>query len=100
MSLSSTNKNAFSDIKSLIFAVTGYDPKKVGKPEENPQLHAQAAEITKGACDEEYAKKIGMDPGLLVGREVRLTTHLKNTKPTKERPDGGVFTVHSWAPIG
>src|SRR5689334_2270240 len=33
-----TNKNAFSDIKSFMFALLGVDPKKAGKPEENPQL--------------------------------------------------------------
>lgn len=94
-----TNKNAFSDIKSLIFAIVGVDPKKAGSPEENPELHRQAAELVKAACDADYAKQIGMAPNALEGREVLLQTFAKATRPTPEKPQGGTFTVHSWLPM-
>lgn len=94
-----TNKNAFSDIKSLIFALTGKDPKQVGQPEENPALHAEAANLVKAACDPEYAKKVGIAADVFVGIEVGLHTFLKPTRPSPQKPEGGVFTVHSWTPV-
>ncbi len=96
--LSAKNKYAFSDTKSIVFALMGHDPKRVGSPEENPALHAQAAEIVKAACDPGYAAKIGMDPDALVGINLRLETFRKPTRPTVERPQGGLFTVHNWLP--
>lgn len=96
--MGATNKNAFSDIKSLIFALTGVDPKKAGQPEENPQLHSQAAELVKAACDADYAKKIGLEPDALVGIELKLQAFGKATRPSAEKPQGGIFTVHNWSP--
>ena len=93
------NRNAFADIKALVFAVAlQTDPKKAGAPEQNPALHAQAAEIVKAACEPEYAKKIGVPPDALEGLPVRLETWGKPTRPSAKNPQGGVFTVHSWYP--
>lgn len=90
-----TNKNAFSDIKAFAFALTGKDPKTVGQPEENPQLHAQATQVVKCACDAEYAKTQGITPEMFVGRVIGLQTHMK---PKKSNPSE-MFTVHNFFPV-
>ena len=93
------NKNAFSDIKSLMFALAlDVDPKKVPPPESDPAIHAQATEFVKIACDADYAKSKGADPTQLEGMPVRLSTFGKKTRPSPEKPQGGTFTVHAWAP--
>jgi len=92
-------KNAFSDIKALIFAILGIDPKDAGQPKEKPALHAQAADLVRAACDPEYAARLGLDPNALLDLPVRLETFAKPTRPTPEKPSGGVFTVHRWYPV-
>lgn len=93
-----TNKNAFSDIKSFVFALLGVDPKKAGKPEENPQLHAQATQAVKAACDAQFAATLGLPPNAFEGRDVLLQTWVKATKPKPPSNEPGKFTVHNWAP--
>lgn len=93
-----TNKNAFSDIKSFMFALLGVDPKKAGKPEENPQLHAQAAQAVKAACDAQYAASIGVPANAFEGRDVLLQTWVKATRPKPPSTEPGKFTVHAWTP--
>lgn len=93
-----TNKNAFSDIKALVLALTGKDPKRSGSPAENPELHAKAAKLVKAACDAEYAKTVGIAPDVFEGAEVGLRTFAKATRPTPQKPEGGTFTVHDWFP--
>ena len=84
---------SFGDIKNLIFALTGHDPKDVGSPSENPELHGEATKLVMAACDQAYAKKHGLDPTMLLGEKVFLET---NAKPTKK---GGTFTTHRWSPV-
>jgi hypothetical protein len=85
-------KYSFSDVKNLVFAITGQDPKGVGDPSENPKLHQEATQLVMAACDPEYAKKNKIDPTDLIDQEVGLETFAKGTKK------GGTFTVHSWSP--
>lgn len=93
------NLNAFSDIKGFLFALAlGIDPKKAGTPEENPDLHSQATEFVKAACDPNYAQKIGADADALIGLPVKLYTFQKPTKPSLQKPQGGLFTVHNYSP--
>jgi len=92
-------KYSFGDIKNLIFALTGQNPRDAGTWEENPALHNEAAEIVKAACDPAYAKKNNLDPTLLIGERVRLSTHAKATRPKPGQTQGGTFTVHTWSPL-
>lgn len=85
-------KYSFGDIKNLVFAITGQDPKAAGSPEENPGLHSEATKFVMAACDPAYAKKNNLDPTLLLDEKVILET---NAKPTKK---GGTFTTHTWSP--
>lgn len=90
---------SFGDIKNLIFSLLGKEPKDVGDPSDSPKLHAEATTIVKAACDPEYAKKEGLDPTLLIGRNVGLETFKKQTKPKIGQEKGGLFTVHRWSPV-
>lgn len=92
-------KYSFGDIKNLIFALTGYEPKDVGSPDENADLHAQATKIVMAACDPTYAKKVGIDSELLIGQRVGLETTSKQTRPKPGQAAGGTFTVHTWSPL-
>jgi hypothetical protein len=85
-------KYSFSDIKNLVFALTGKNPKDIGDPSENPKLHQEATQLVMAACDAEYAKKNNIDPTDLIGLDVKLETFSKATKK------GGTFTVHAWEP--
>jgi hypothetical protein len=110
--LGGVNKNAFSDIKGLAFALLGVDPKKAGQPtdpgtiELNGQpvpfavAHAQATQLVMAACDPDFAQKNGINPNIVVGFRVKLRAWQKPTKPSVTNPNGGVFTVHAFAPIG
>ena len=91
-------KYSFGDIKNLVFALTGQNPKDVGDPSENPKLHQEVTQLVMAACDPEYAKKNKIDPLDLIGADVALETFLKATKPKPGQTTGGTFTVHSWAP--
>jgi hypothetical protein len=93
-------KYSFGDIKSLVFAITGQNPKDVGDPSENPKLHQEAQQLVMAACDAEYAKKNGIDPTDLIDQEVALETNLKATRPKEGQTQGGTFTVHTWSPAG
>lgn len=94
------NKTAFSDIKSLLFALAfGVDPSKVPPYEINPALHNQAAELARIVCDPAYAATAGASANILDGRTVKLETTAKPTKPSpKNNMQGGIFTVHRWLP--
>lgn len=115
-----TNRNAFGDIKGMIFAAAmGLDPTKMGQPTDpgnvvvegifsslpitqrtmtNAQAHAQATQLVMAACDADYARKVGLQPGMLENIIVRLQTFAKPTRATQDKPQGGVFTVHKWFP--
>lgn len=93
-----TKAQAMGDIKSLMFALSGVDPRQVKSPELDPGAHEQATKLFKASIDETYAKTIGVDPRLLVGRRVRLEATTVKTKATADRPNGGEFTRHSWTP--
>lgn len=92
-------KYSFGDIKNLIFALTGQNPKDVGDPSTNQKLHQEATQLVMAACDAEFAKKNNIDPTLLIDQEVALETFLKATKPKPGQTQGGTFTVHAWAPV-
>lgn len=91
-------KYSFGDIKNLVFAICGQNPKDVGDPSENPKLHQEATQQVMAACDAEYAKKNNVDPTDLIDQEVSLETFLKATKPKEGQTQGGTFTVHNWGP--
>jgi hypothetical protein len=91
-------KYSFGDIKNLVFAITGQNPKDVGDPSEDPKLHQEATQLVMAACDAEYAKKNKIDPTDLIDQEVALETFQKATKPKVGQTQGGVFTVHNWSP--
>lgn len=86
-------KYSFADVKNLVFALTGQNPKDVGDPSENPKLHQEATQLVMAACDSEYAKKNKIDPLDLIDAEVGLETFSKTTR--KNQP----FTVHVWSPV-
>lgn len=88
-------KYSFGDIKNLVFALLGKDPKTFKDPAEYPAEHSEATKIVMAACDETgaYGKKVDIDPGLLIGEQVQLETVVKSTK------EGGTFTTHNWSPV-
>jgi hypothetical protein len=90
--LGAQNANAFSDMKSLAFALLGIDPKTVKKPEEDPSAHAFATDSLKAQCDATYAAANSLDADALIGIEVDLEAVMVKTKA------GGDFTRHNWAP--
>lgn len=94
------SKYSFGDIKGLIFAISGDDPKTVGAPEESPKAHQEAAQMVMAICDADYAKKHGLEEvaSLLLSNQIKLTTFFKSTRPTPQKPQGGTFTVHQWSP--
>jgi hypothetical protein len=91
-------KYSFGDIKNLIFALTGQNPKEVGDPSEDPKLHQEVTQLVMAACDAEYAKKNKIDPLDLIDADVALETVAKATKPKPGQATGGTFTVHNWSP--
>lgn len=86
--------NTFGDVKSLMFAATGTDPKTVKA--EDAALHAQASMLARAACGSESAKaelkQAGLDDPSIVGCRVRLECTQTKTKA------GGDFTRYAWAP--
>ena len=99
------SKYSFGDIKSLVFAICGTDPKSVPPPEVDPGSHNEAKALVCAACDPEYAKAKNIDTSLLIGQRVNLQTWFKPTKPKPiPQPDGtfimkpGVFTKHDYSP--
>jgi len=90
---------AFGDIKNLVFALIGQDPKKVGEPEQNPKAHAEATKLVKAACDANYAAALAKEQGVtledvsLEGLSANLETFKKKTQK------GNDFTVHNWGPV-
>jgi len=86
---------SFGEIKNLVFALTGKDPRDCGDPSSDPKLHKEATELVMAACDPTFAAKNKIDPTELLGLQVGLET---NAKPIKSKP-GQNFTVHTWSPI-
>jgi hypothetical protein len=91
--------NTFGDIKSLMFAATGTDPKTVKA--EDGALHGQASLLARAACGSESAKaelkqtfaQQGIDhDGSIIGCEVRLECTQTKTKENKD------FTRYTWSP--
>jgi hypothetical protein len=93
-----TKDQAMGDIKGLIFALVGVDPKSVKGPELDPGAHEQATKLFKCAIDETYAKASGVDPKALIGKRVKLECTGIKTQPTADKPQGGDFTRHAWSP--
>ncbi len=83
--------NTFGDIKSLMFALSGVEPKSVKK--EDVALHTNAAAMARAACGSDAAKKeLGVEDGFLNGTRVRLETTAVKTKEGKD------FTRYTWSP--
>jgi hypothetical protein len=80
------------DVKALVLAATGKDPKSVGAPAADSETHAAAEQIAMSAISEEYAVKAGIPHDVLIGLPVRLET----VKVKTQR--GTDFTVHNWSP--
>ena len=87
------NERTMADIKNLVFALTGTSLKQVGSVEVNPKVHTQATEAFFSAIDATVAKKTGMSPTLLIGRQAALECMSVKTK------EGGDFTRHVWGPV-
>lgn len=90
-------KRTMADIKNLVFSLTGFSPKAVGSPEQNPKAHTQATQAFLAACDPEYAKKNNLDPNFLVGRTCALECQAVETGG-KDGKAKGTFTRHVWGP--
>lgn len=88
--------NTFGDIKSLMFAALGINPKDV--PAEAADLHAQASLLARAACGSESAiaelKAAGVDDPSVVGRRVRLECVQTKTRENKD------FTRYTFSPAG
>lgn len=87
--------NTFGDIKSLMFAATGTDPKHVKN--EDSKAHGEATRMAKAACGSESAKaelaKEGIEDGFLIGLKVKLECNVVKTKA------GTDFTRYTWSPV-
>lgn len=91
--------NAFGDIKSLIFAAIGREPKDV--PAEDRDAHEFATLLASAVCgsasaaaklkDMPYDLPEGAE-SLLIGQRVHLETQMVKTKT------GGDFTRHNFSP--
>lgn len=102
-----TKDQALGDLKSLVFAALGFNPREVGSPDKNPGAHKQAVDIFKANIDPAKMAELtaamnaaGKDPAMLVlkGRKVRLEATEVVTAPSPDRPAGGKFTRHAWTP--
>ena len=86
--------NTFGDIKALVLAAIGTDPKSV--TEADKALHEQATLLARAVCGSESAKAelktAGIDDFSLVGCRVRLETMPTKTKENKP------FTRYTWSP--
>jgi hypothetical protein len=89
------NPNSFGDIKALMFAATGTDPRSV--KESDTGLHTQATALARAACGSPTAiaeiAAYGVPANFLEGRKARLSTQQIKTRNT-----GNDFTVHKFAP--
>lgn len=102
-----TKDQALGDIKSLVFASLGINPREVGSPDKNPAAHKQAVDIFKANIDpavmatlKEQLTAAGKNPDVVVlkGKKVRLEATEVVTAPSPDRPAGGKFTRHTWTP--
>ena len=93
-----TKDQAMGDIKGLIFALLGINPRQVGSPDKNPNAHKQASDIFRASIDEDFAAKLEKPAPKLVGRKCALEATVVSTAPSKDRPEGGKFTRHAWTP--
>jgi hypothetical protein len=86
--------NTFGDIKSLMFAASGTDPKAV--KQEDTAAHGQASLLARAACGSEAAKKelaaLGVDDPSIVGCQVRLECTQTKTRENRD------FTRYTWSP--
>jgi hypothetical protein len=88
--------NTFGDIKSLVFASTGTDPKSVKA--EDVEAHNDATLLARAACGSDSAKKeleakgIKGEAASIVGARVRLECIQTKTKENKD------FTRYTWSP--
>lgn len=88
------NPKAHGNWKAFIFAAAlDLDPSQVKPYAVTPEPHDTATGLIKAAVSVEHAKAIGLDPGFLIGREVRLETVVVKTKA------GTDFTVYNWTPF-
>jgi hypothetical protein len=86
--------NTFGDIKSLIFAATGVDPKKVSNDDE--AAHADVTRMAKAACGSPTAIKEleakGVPADFMVGLQVKLECNIVKTRANTD------FTRYTWSP--
>lgn len=94
------NVRTLSDIKNMIFALLGQDPRELRSAEKNPKAHAQASALFKAAISPAFAASHNppLSPKFLVGRECQLEAQQVPTKPKFEGGPAGKFTRHVWAP--
>lgn len=96
-----SNPYAMGNIVELVMALLGYDNTK--ENQQNPDIRREIDLVTRATCGSDTAKaELGPDfeDGMLLDIEVDLECTLKPTKPSVGKPDGGVFTVHRWSPVG
>lgn len=93
------NAKALGNVKDLMLAFSGHEPKKVRPFEVDPTPHLEATEMAKVVCSPEYAAKAGADPNDLVGLELLLSCTKVNTRPKFPGAPAGQFTVHDWSPV-
>jgi hypothetical protein len=83
-------KMALSNVKAFMFALLG-----VAKtPKDGDPMHKEATAIAKACVSEDYAKQLGVAPGFLHGKQIRLQTIIK---PQKQNPSE-MFTHMNWSP--
>lgn len=92
-------ERTMADIKALIFALLGFNPRDLKNPETNPGAHQQATMLFKALIDPSFAaannlveKAAGM-----IGRECVAEIEVVATKPRDGKP-AGQFTRHVFGP--
>lgn len=103
--LSLANPYAMGNISELVIAALGHENTKDNHA--NADIRGQVAIVTRAALGSDTAKAelaafreaLGPSYGQLVGTKLKLETAKKATKPSAAKPEGGVFTVHKWAPL-
>lgn len=94
-------ERSMADIKSLLFALLGFDPRPLKNPDSNPKLHKQASMLFKALIDPEFAEANDFvaKAKAMIGKECLLEAEVVATKgkPPENKP--GQFTRHAWGPV-
>lgn len=91
-------ERAYADIKNMVFALTGIEPKSVGDPSRDPdakEQHKEALGLYLAAIDKTFATKHKIDPEALFGNKALLECQTIKTKSSNYQND---FTKHVWGP--